>query len=131
MTRLSPMKFGPPESPKHVPPLLALSDRIRSPSAGSPASGWLIEYSHGLATLRTRTAWSFHDAASGKASGMGPAENQTSTWVGFWAASSLGSTQCPAVRRTVDERRVPLHRQSGFPSAFWATMRPTQGWALP
>jgi len=51
-----PTKFGPPESPKHVPPLLALFERS---SEKSPMIPPLIWCSHGVATIRGRIATSF------------------------------------------------------------------------
>src|SRR4030042_716844 len=44
---VSPRKFGPPESPKHVPPLLAL---LESSIEKSPVKPVLICSSHGYAT---------------------------------------------------------------------------------
>ena len=62
MTVVEPTKFGPPLSPKQVPPAAALSDTIRSMS---DANGVLFWISQGWATLRTRIASSFQAAASG------------------------------------------------------------------
>ena len=63
MTFELPRKFGPPESPKHVPPVLALFDsRIEK----SPVKPVLIWISCGCATMRMRSATFFQDAASGK-----------------------------------------------------------------
>src|SRR4029078_9539632 len=60
----SPRKFGPPESPKHVPPVLALLDRMIEPSPVYPVLIWIRR---GYETIRTLRATSFHDAASGNA----------------------------------------------------------------
>src|SRR6058998_2128658 len=57
-----PRKFGPPESPKQVPPLFVLFERS---SAKSPTKPVLICKSHGVATILWRIAMSFHPAASG------------------------------------------------------------------
>ena len=63
-TFVSPRKFGPPESPKQVPPVWALLDSTSEPSPVKPVLIWI---SCGWATIRTRWATSFHAAASGKA----------------------------------------------------------------
>lgn len=60
----SPRKFGPPESPKHVPPVFALLDNMIEKSPVNPV---LTCRRCGSATMRTRSAWVFHAAAVGKA----------------------------------------------------------------
>ena len=60
----SPRKFGPPESPKHVPPVLVLFDRTSEPGPVNPVLIWIR---WGCETIRTRSATSFHAAASGNA----------------------------------------------------------------
>ena len=59
------MKLGPPESPKQVPPVLALFDSRREKSPVKPVLIWIR---CGYATMRTRWAWFFQEAASGKLS---------------------------------------------------------------
>ena len=57
------MKFGPPESPKHVPPELAL---LESRMAKSPTFLSSMATSFGVANRRIFTSSSFHDADGGK-----------------------------------------------------------------
>ena len=58
-----PMKFGPPESPEHVPPVWALFERI---SELSPVGPVLIEISFGVETMRVLSALFLYAVASGK-----------------------------------------------------------------
>src|SRR5437762_11158095 len=55
-TMLSPRKFGPPESPKQVPPLAALFDSSNEKGPVNPVFFWI---NHGLATIRIfcETIW--------------------------------------------------------------------------
>ena len=64
MTLELPMKLGPPESPKQVPPVWALFDSRMEKLPVNP--GVLICSSFGVASMRTRSDCVCHEAASGK-----------------------------------------------------------------